>query len=137
MRLTIAIAMAMAASVVGCSPVDGPVCLTPTPDAAPYVADAVAAWETAGVPSGWLGIGPGGIPVSIDPGLAGRGATLVSAWGDVAWVHMHPAAPLRSWVHELGHVMGAPEGDPATACVMVSGGTCDDITAEDMALAGW
>lgn len=132
--MTRAWAMAMAWAVAGCAP--GTPWLSPTPEAAPHLDAAVAAWVAAGVDPGAVYIGPGGAPVTVtdgEPEPGARGVTTVAWDGTITRVRIQRGAPARTWTHEVGHVLGAGHG----GCVMVSGGECADVTADDLALAGW
>jgi uncharacterized protein with LGFP repeats len=133
--LAVALSLAMAT---GCAPVGVP-WLTPTPEAGPYLADAVAAWTAAGVDAGAVYVGPGGAVVSMHDELPRgvRGLTRTAWDGRVEWVRVRRDAPARTWAHEVGHVLGADDSAPEGTCVMVPGAECDHITAEDLALAGW
>ena len=86
----------------------GPVVyLDPEPDAVEPLRAAIARWEAAGVRPGMVYAAPGGAPVTT-PNLDGGGYTArrVSEITHVKWVEVRTTRQ-RTWVHEVGHVLGA------------------------------
>jgi hypothetical protein len=120
-----ALALALAGAG-GCLPPAAVRHLSPTAEAGPLLAQALAVWAEAGADTSGVYIGPGGAPVTVEdePPGGNRGATLVDDEGGVYWVRVWRDAPARTWTHEVGHALGAPDvSAEAGASVMVSGGT--------------
>lgn len=111
---------------VGCLPPAAVRHLSPTAEAGPLLAQALAVWAKAGADTSGVYVGPGGAPVTVEdvePG-GSRGQTLHDGEGGVYWMRVWRDAPARTWTHEVGHVLGAPDlSAEAGASVMVSGGT--------------